>query len=44
MSLALLVLYIAVIVGFLWNTQVGGVLAIVALNFDLANLGGHVNL
>ena len=42
MSLALLVLYVAVIIGFLLDARVGGALGIVALILDLANVGGHV--
>ncbi len=42
MSVALLVLYLAVIIGFLVDARIGGALGIVALVLDLANVGGHV--
>ncbi len=42
MSLALLVLYIAVAVGFLVDARIGGFGAIVALILDLASVGGHI--
>lgn len=42
MALAILLLYVAVIVGFLFDARLGAVLALVALILDLVNAGGRV--
>lgn len=42
MSVAMLLLYLAVILGFAVDARLGAALALVALILDLANIGGRV--